>query len=718
MARLTFVLDCLYHLYHRLLPEDLPLRATPSLALCLAASLLLGPAANALAAAPATNTNSQSDATPPALYLGTAWYPEQWPESRWEADLALMQAAHIRFVRVGEFAWSRFEPSEGHYDLDWLDRAIRDAERHHIAVVIGTPSAAPPAWLTTTYPETLRIMEDGRRDQHGNRQQFDWANPKYRELARAIAEQLAKRFGHDPNVIGWQIDNEYANESYGPANQAEFDDWLKARYHTLDNLNARWTTAYWSETYNDWSQIPIETTYGNPGLLLSWKRFVSDTWRSYQKNQLDVIRASSDHRQFITTNMMGFFDGYDHYTVSQDLDLASWDDYVGTGQLNPIYNGAAHDLTRGFLRKNFWVMETQPGFVNWSPDNNSLDKGGVRAMAWHDIGHGADAVSYWQWRSDLNGQEEYHGTLIGADGTPVPLYAEVAQEGEEFAKAGPALTGTSVQSDVAILHSYDAAWAINWQRHNKAFDPIANLVTYYGALRAQAHSVDIVSPSVPLSQYKLVVAPALNQQAQNLIDYVHNGGHLVLGQRSAMKNDDNGLSPERQPGPLAALLGGRVEQYYALDSTVPVSGDWGSGNTKVWAELLSTSSPDTKVLMRYGKSNGWLDNQPAAITRKVGKGSITYIGAALEGPTLDVAAKWMLTDAGVHPEFGDLPPGVDLYIRKDATHEVWILINFAEAPQTVALPSAFDNVLAGGNTYSVTLNRFDVVILQRPLSHP
>jgi beta-galactosidase len=697
-----------------------------TLLLSVVATLLFAPFAAAHATKPALAQTTPDAATPPALYLGTAWYPEQWPESRWDADLNLMEKAHIRFVRVGEFAWSRFEPSEGQYDLDWLDRAIRAAERHHIAVVIGTPSAAPPAWLTTKYPETLRIMEDGRRDQHGNRQQFNWADPKYRELARTMAEQLAKRFGHDPNVIGWQIDNEYANESYGPIARAQFDDWLKARYTTLDNLNTRWTTAYWSETYNDWSQIPIETTYGNPGLLLSWKRFVSDTWRSYQKNQLDVIRANAEPRQFITTNMMGFFDGYDHYTVAQDLDMASWDDYVGTGQLDPVHNGAAHDLMRGLLRKNFWVMETQPGFVNWSPDNNSLDKGGVRAMAWHDIGHGADAVSYWQWRSDLNGQEEYHGTLVGADGTPVPLYPEVARIGEEFAKAGPALAGTSVHSDVAVLHSYDSAWAINWQRHNKAFDPIENLVTYYGAIRALAHSVDIVNPSVSLSQYKLVVAPALNvltdQQAQNLIDYVRNGGHLVLGQRSAMKNTDNGLQPERQPGPLAALLGGRVEQFYALDTTIPVSGTWGSGPTKVWAELLSTSSPDTKVLMRYGKTPlGWLDNQPAAITRKVGKGSITYIGAALEGPTLAAAARWMMADANVHPEFGTLPPGVDLYLRKDAHHEVWILINFGAAgapPQTVTLPSVFTNILTGAATHTVTLNRFDVVLLQRPIPQP
>ena len=676
-----------------------------------------------LATAPAAFNQSAPDlaGTPPPLYLGTAWYPEAWPESRWDADLALMEKAGIRFTRIGEFAWSHMEPSEGHFDLDWIDHAIRAAERHHIAIVLGTPSAAPPAWLTSRYPETLRTKEDGRHDEHGNRQQFNWANPKYRSLARAVAEQMAKRFGHDPNVIGWQIDNEYANVSYDDATRKQFQQWLQHRYVTLDNLNNRWTTSYWSETYSDWNQIPIETTYGNPGLLLSWKRFVSDTWRSYQKEQLDVLRANSAKRQFITTNMMGFFDEFDHYTVSQDLDLASWDDYVGHGHLDPIHNGAAHDLTRGFLRKNFWVMETQPGFVNWAENNNALDKGEVRAMAWHDVGHGADAVSYWQWRSALNGQEEYHGTLLGADGTPVPLYDEVAQLGKEFAKAGPAIADTSTHSDVAILHSYDSRWAINFQRQNRAFDPIDDLLSFYGPLRAQAHSVDIVAPTAPLSSYKLVVAPALNlissESAKNLVSYVRAGGHLVLGQRSGMKDDDNALQPQRQPGPLADLLGGRVAQYYALeeDKPVPVEGTWGWGPTRIWAEQLVVTDPSTEVLMRYGRSNGWLDGQPAAITRKVGKGSITYIGAALNDVTMSSAVHWMLERSAIHPSVGPMPSGVELSIRSNATKEVWILINFGVQPQKVPLPSDFADVLHGGHLRSVSLIQYEVAVLERPL---
>jgi beta-galactosidase len=652
----------------------------------------------------------------PALLLGAAWYPEQWPESHWDADLALMEAAHIHFVRVGEFAWSTMEPSEGNYQLDWLEHAIRAAEHHHIAVVLGTPSAAPPAWLTTKYPETLRTLPDGRKDGHGNRQQFDWADPKYRELARDMAEKMAIRFGHDPDVIGWQIDNEYANESYGEADRALFQDWLKAKYKSLDNLNARWTTAYWSETYQDWKQIPIQTSYGNPGLLLNWKQFVSETWRSYQKNQLDAIRAHAEPRQRITTNMMGWFDAYDHYTVSQDLDFASWDDYVGTGHLNPARNGATHDLTRGFLRKNFWVMETQPGFVNWSADNNALDKGEVRAMAWNAIGHGAEAVEYWQWRSDLNGQEEMHGTLIGADGGPVPLYFEVQQIGEEFNKASLVLAGTTVESQVAVLQDYPSRWAVNWQRHNKAFDPIDSLMSYYAPLHAQAGAVDIVSDTVPLGRYKLVVAPALNllspAAVRNLVAYVRGGGHLVLGQRSAMKDEDNSLFPERQPGPLAALLGARVEQFYALEKPVPVSGDWGDGQSPIWAEQIGVNSPQVKVMMRYGKSNGWLDNQPAAVTRAVGSGNITYIGMALEGATATAAAKWMLAMSGVQPLWPGLPDGVDLALRSSGRNRVFILTNYSAEPQKITLPSAMEDILQGGKVSTVTLPQYGVAVLR------
>ena len=188
-----------------------------------------------------------------ALLMGADWYPEQWPESRWETDVSMMEAAHFTVVRIAEFAWSTMEPSEGHYEWGWLDRAIRLFEKHHIAVVLGTPTATPPAWLTEKYPETLRVEPNGQRVPHGNRAHGSPTSPRYLELCRQIAEVMAKRYGHDPAVVGWQFDNEYGygQMSYDEGTHGQFQAWLRGRYRTIEALNDHWTTAYWSQTYND-----------------------------------------------------------------------------------------------------------------------------------------------------------------------------------------------------------------------------------------------------------------------------------------------------------------------------------------------------------------------------------------------------------------------------------------------------------------------------------
>jgi beta-galactosidase len=375
----------------------------------------------------------------------------------------------------------------------------------------------------------------------------------------------------------------------------------------------------------------------------------------------------------------------------------------------------AHDLTRGFLQRNFWVMETQPGAVNWQKVNNFLNRGEVRAMAWQAVGHGADAVEYWQWRSALNGQEQYHGTLLGADGTPVPLYAEVSQIGEEFAKVESAFRDTAPASQVALLQTYDSRWAIEFQKHTDKYDHLGVLKSYYKNLYALAQSVDVISPYVKLDGYRLVVAPDLNvlpeDMAQHLLDYVRGGGHLVLGPRAGMKDPFNALLPQRQPGYLADALGGRVEQYYALEKDVPVSGAWGGGEASVWAEQLKASATDAEVLLRYGASNGWLDGQPAVLTRAYGKGSVTYIGAVLDDKLMAAAAQWMVQKSGVTAAFGAVPEGVDVSVRRNAKQRIFVLINFGQAAQHVALPHPMKVLLGGGDGSAVDLAAYGVEVL-------
>jgi len=693
-----------------------PLR--PYLAALLPALLLVaGPAAGAAA---------------PPLALGSSWYPEQWPESRWNDDLALMQAAGLRMARVGEFAWSSLEPEEGRYTLDWLERAVAAAAAHDIVVVLGTPTDAPPAWLTRKYPETLRVDESGRQAQHGSRRQFSYASAKYRELCRGIVEQLARRFGTNPNVIGWQIGNEYTEDSYDAESRRLFQEWLQAKYQTLAALNQRWVTAYWSQAYDRWDEVPIPTGAGNPGLMLDYKRFVTDEWRGFQRNQLEVIRKYADRSQVITTNLggLGWADRFNRREVAADLDLISWDEYaatsagtgaavrnVGLPTLDPWRAGATHDLVRGWKGRNFWVMEMQPGSVDWAAISSSLDRGVTRVMAWEAVGHGADLVAFWQWRSALSGQEQYHGALVGPDGAPLPFYAEARQIGAEFAKAGPTFLGTAPLSQVAILHDYDSRWAIDFHPQTERYDQIEVLLGYYRALRELTQSVDIVDPRADLGGYKLVMAPSLNvisrELAEHLADYVRRGGHLVLGPRSGMKDEFNALNVERQPGALGAALGGRVEQFYALRDDIPVAGSWGRGTATIWAELLSTRGPDTEVLLRYGSGNGWLDGQPAAIARPLGRGTISYIGAVLDPALMRAACQALVTASGIEARVLAAPAGMEVCRRVGEGREVFVLLNHTSEPAGLALPGAMEDILNGGTVHRIDLPPHGAAVVAR-----
>jgi len=332
--------------------------------------------------------------------------------------------------------------------------------------------------------------------------------------------------------------------------------------------------------------------------------------------------------------------------------------------------------------------------------------------------HGADAVLYWQWRDALNGQEQYHGAIVGPDGGPLPIYSEISRIGSEFERAADALRGTRPEAQVALLVSYDSRWAIDFQPHNKNYDQLEVLLGYYRPLRVQKLTVDIVSSDATLDSYKLVFAPSLNVISQDLaarlLTYVQQGGHLVLGPRSGMKDEHNSLNVERQPGPLAAPLGGRVDQYYALDGAVPAGGTLGSGTASLWAEQLSTSAPDVEVLLRYGKANGWLDDQPAMITRRVGKGRITYLGAVLNPDLMRKVVAWATSDAHLEPEFPGVPADVEVNRLESSVRTVYILINHGSGVAHVALPNAMSDVLHDNSSHvtSVDLEPQGVAVLE------
>ena len=627
--------------------------------------------------------------------LGTSFYPEHWPEERWPEDARLMRLAGLTVVRMAEFAWSTLEPAAGEFYFGWLDRAIDLLASNGISTVIGTPTAAPPAWLVQQHPDILAVDENQRRVLFGNRCHYCVNSVEFHEATRRLVCAMAEHFGSNPHVIGWQIDNEYNRVCFCNSCRERFQQYLAERYVTLEALNRRWSTRYWSQTYSAWDQIPIPIGYHNPCLLLEFKRFVTLSYRKFQRLQLDELRPHLRPGVWTTHNFMGWYDGFDHYEMSADLDMASWDWYITNGHNDYLASGATHDLVRGFKRKNFWLIETQPGHVHWTPVNNALDKGEARAMAWQAIAHGADGVAYWQWRSAYGGQEQYHGTLVDPSGQPRPFYEELGQLGAELAAISPLVAGSIPKSSVAMLNDYESRWSVQYQRHHQDFDYVTHFNHYYRALAARNVGVDILSPRViteegHLTSYKLIIAPALiivsECVAATLRDYVNRGGHLVLTLRTGMKDGDNALLPVRQPGPLAELAGVEVEEYYALSDPAPVRGNWFEGVAHIWAERLKLLQGQvTQVIARYGKSNGWLDDQVAISVNVSGKGLVYYIGAYLDPLAQESLVDRLLKNAGIRSL--STPAGVEarLRVRPDG-QEIYFLINHRPEGCCVTLP--------------------------------
>lgn len=636
------------------------------------------------------------------IRYGCAWYPEQWPEERWADDLCLMRVANMNVVRVGEFAWSRMQPAEGQFDFDWIERAVDLAAEHEIAVVLGTPTATPPAWLTQAYPDVLAVEPNGRRVQHGGRCHYSVCSARYREMCRDVVTRMAERFGSHPDVIGWQIDNEYWRVSYDDEARAQFHAWLGARYGDIDALNRRWTTAYWSQEYSDWSQVPFPGDWDNPCLGQAFRRFMTRAYIGFQRVQRDAIRVHAADRQWITHNAHAH-ENLDWIEIVQELDLMSYDPYLGKAHVDFASFGWVNDMCRCAKQgRAHWVMETQPAFVSWSDINSAMDKGETRRLVWHHVAHGAEAVLFWQWRSALGGQEQYHGTILAPDGTPRPVYEEVARAGKELARVSEVLSERNAPSKVAVLFSHPDRWAINAQKHHRDFDPIGHLCAYYRPLREAGCDVDIVDPRFrDIDGYELVVAPQLHVASDPVVEklssYVRNGGHVVLGARSGFKDEDNALLPSRQPGDeLRELLGACVEEFYALAGPAPVGGALGEGVVTVWAEPLRVEADDVEVLLSYGDSNGWLAGKPAVVRRQVGKGSITYCGAWLDESLFAKLLGSARDLAGVSGTLPDVPPGVEVCRRQTAEGEVIVLINHSGDVKGVPIYTPARDLLTNG----------------------
>lgn len=682
--------------------------------------------------------------------LGVAYYPEQWPAECWKEDARRMREIGIRIVRLAEFAWARLEPAEGEFDFTWLNRAVETLANHELQIVLGTPTPTPPPWLTHAHPEVLLVDEYGHRMSPGTRRHVCPTNQTYRQLSRRIVTKLAERYGNDDRVIGWQTDNEFGchntTRCYCDQCADAFRDWLHERYGVLEALNEAWGTDFWSAVYTDWEQVPLPRAAPaehNPSHIIDFYRFSSDSWVDFQRQQIHVLRELAPD-QFITHNFMGFFDELDSYDVANELDFVAWDNYHYHGA-TPALIAAAHDLTRGFKQRNFWVMEQQVGEVNWTRHNSLFPPGMARLKAYQAIAHGADGVVFFRWRAARAGSEQYHSGILDHAGRPIRAHTELQQAARELFGAEDLLTGTEPAAQVALLHDYDSRWALQIQPHNQLLatrdvsdtrvsespllavggEPLTGrshfalpFVAPYEALYEQNIGCAIIPPTSHLTAdaYPLVIAPALHvigdTVVQNLYDYVKNGGVLIVGPRAGYKQVDNRVFDTPQPGPLADLAGVTVREFDSLPADrlngIHFADDQSMLDVGLWCELLEPTTAD--VLAEY--TSDFYAGTPAITLNEYGHGRVFYVGTMGGTPLYEALLRRLTPDVGVEPVLGT-HEGVEAVVRAgEDGQRVLFLLNHTPDNQQVTLDQPYRDLLSGEDACGViSVAGYDVRVL-------
>lgn len=635
---------------------------------------------------------------------GAYYYPEHWDESQWERDLKQMHELGFEFTHFAEFAWAQLEPQEGVYDFSWLDRAVALAAKYDLKVVMCTSTATPPVWLSRKYPEILLKSEDGTVQDHGARQHASFASPVYRKLAYRMIEELARHYGKDSRIIGWQLDNEPAVQfDYNQAAEEAFREFLKEKYHyNIQELNAAWGTAFWSEVYSRFEEITLPKTaqmFMNHHQILDYRRFAAKQTNDFLNEQCRLIKKYAKN-QWVTTNYIPDYDK-GHIGGSKDLDFVSYTRYMvygdneGIGRRgyrvgNPLRIAMANDFFRP-VNGTYGVMELQPGQVNWGSINPQPLPGAVRLWLWSVFAGGSDFICTYRYRQPLYGTEQYHYGIVGTDGVTV---TPGGREYEQFMKEIRLLRKdycpkedkpeTYLKRKTAILWNPENYWSIGRQKQNATWNTFAHVDKYYRTLKSYAAPVDFISEEKDFSQYPVMIVPAYQLADKKLVarwkKYVEEGGNLVLTCRTAQK-DRFGRLPEAPFGSMIdELTGNHIEFYDLLLSQDPgqVKMDGKVYTWNTWGEILQPGTSN-EVWATY--TNEFYEGKPAVTFRKLGKGSVTYIGVdssdgALERQVLDKLY------SRLQIEVMNLPYGVTMEYRNG----LGIVLNYSDQPYQFALP--------------------------------
>ncbi|MBF0014747.1 beta-galactosidase [Enterococcus casseliflavus] len=632
------------------------------------------------------------------ILFGGDYNPNQWPKEIWEEDIRIFKKASINSATVNVFSWAKIQPSENCYDFEELDQIIEKLSTEGFDIVLATSTAALPAWMFKKYPEVARTDYDGRHHKFGQRHNACPNSLVYQKYAERLATKLAERYGENPQVTCWHINNEYGGECYCDNCEKAFRVWLKDKYQTIEALNKAWNMEFWGHTVYEWDEIVLPNALSEgigydktafAGISIDYRRFNSDSLLKNYMMERDAIRKI-DPTTPITTNLMGTFKGLDYFKWAKEMDLISWDNY-------PAYNtpwslvAMTHDLMRGLKQQPFMLMEQTPSQQNWQPYNSLKKPGQMRAQSYQTIAHGADTIQYFQLRRSIGACEKFHGAVIehvGHEDTRV--FRETAALGAELAQLSD-IIGTQTQAQVAVIFDWDNYWALEYTSGPTVdLKYVEQIHRYYRYFHEQNIAVDLVPVDADLSKYKLVAAPVLYMvkegMQERLTDFVKQGGSLLTTYMSGIVDQSDNVHLGGYPGPLRELAGIWVEE---IDALAP---EQSNGVSLVNEELTGTSNLvsdlihlETAEALAHYTSNFYA-GMPAVTKNMFGDGTVYYFGGQLEDQLQDQLFKTIVEENDITPVIEEATK-LEVACRENAEAKFFVIINFHEEAQP--LPAMF-----------------------------
>lgn len=626
------------------------------------------------------------------VLYGAAYYSEYTPTDRLDDDIKLMKECGLNVVRVGESSWGLFEPQEGVFQFEWMDRILDKMHKAGIKVILGTPTYSIPAWMAERHPEVLAVYPNGGKAHYGIRQNMDFTNPSFRFYSERIIRKMMNRYSGHPAIIGYQVDNETESRNINNHDYfVGFRNYVKDKFKgDLQLLTKEWGMNYWGMNIHRWEEFYTRDGVTNPSYKNEWERWNRKAIADFLNWQIDIVNEYKRKDQFVTHCFIGgVFQNIDQVESFRQMEYPANNIYYEMqDRQDGQYISYVGDYMRTVARGNYLVTETNAQGTGWDSRNQVPPYDGqLRQNVYANLASGANMIEYWHWSTLHYGQETYWRGVLGHDMEPNRVYREFGSTAKELKRIGNKLVNLKKDNKVAILFSHDSYHALQFMPYSWQDNyPVQKV---YQALYRQNIEADIIpcDKMQDFDKYKLLLIPPLYVATDSLLlkisDFVQKGGKVVMMYKSGYCNEHSAVRAMKAPGPLRQACGFYYQEFSTIKRMSLKDNALGLSDLATIDEWMEFLIPETAKPLAYA-SHPFFGQWPVITENSYGKGSLTYIASVPSEELLDKIVYRATEQAGVLSKAANYKFPI---IVRSGTNEtgkgIHYLFNYSDQPKQV-----------------------------------